>query len=127
MIPQNGWNFRSGRPRDGSELRIVRGLEHWIAPYLRRAHLPRSPWAPAVQIVIGLLGIGLAGTLLEHEYMDVRPLAFATFVFAAALTVPALGMVLDGVWVLARRPLQHFSPQWYARLVPLPDDVDRPR
>ena len=93
-------------------------LDRWIAPYLRRAHLPRSPWAPAVQVCLGLFGIGLAGGLLNHDLMDVRPLALVTFVIGTAMTIPALAMVLDGAWALARQPLQHFSPKWYARLAP---------
>ncbi len=95
-------------------------VEKWVAQYLQRAHLPRSPWAPALQVCLGLFGIGMAANLLNHEYMDVRPLAFVSYVCATALTIPALGMVLDGIWALVRKPLEHFSPEWYARLALLP-------
>ena len=87
-----------------------------MADYLRRAHLPRSPWAPALQVCIGFFGMGMAANLLNHEYMDVRPLALVSYVFTTALTVPALGMVMDGLWALARKPLAHYSPEWYDRL-----------
>lgn len=93
-------------------------LDRRVAAYLRRAHLPRSPWAPLVQVCMGLFGIGFAGGLLNHEYMDVRPLALVTFVIGTAVTIPALAMVMDGIWALARQPLRHYSPKWYARLVP---------
>lgn len=93
-----------------------------MAEYLHRAGLPRSPWAPALQVCMGLFGIGLAANLLNPEYMNVRPLALVSYVCATALAIPALGMILDGLWALARKPLERFSPEWHARLALLPAD-----
>lgn len=110
---EDGW---SGRPFDTSELPLVRRIEARLDPLIERAHLPRFPLSPLALVVFGLLGLGLVGGVFEPAMRGPRPIAVAGFALACAIAIPVLGLVLSGIWDLARGPLAHFAPKWYARL-----------
>ena len=107
----------SGRPFDPSELDLVRRVEARLTPWLERSHLPRFPLSPLALVVIGLLGLGFLGAVFEPVLRGPRPLAVAGTTFACAIGVPILGLILSGLWDLARGPLEHFAPRLYDRLM----------
>jgi len=111
--PEESW---SGRPFDTAEIELVRRIEQRLDPLLRRTHLPRFPLGPLLAVVMGTTGIVMVGGLFEPAMRGPRPLAVAGVTLACAVAAPMLGLLLTGLWDLARGPLQFFAPTWYERL-----------
>jgi len=106
----------SGRPFDPAEIELVRRIEQRLGPLLQRTHLPRFPFGPLLLVVMGCLGLAMIGGLFEPAMRGPRPLALVGVTLACGVAVPMLGMVLSGLWDLARGPLEFFAPTWYERL-----------
>lgn len=108
-----GW---SGRPFDTAEIELVRRIEARLDPLLQRSHLPRFPLGPLLAVIVGAIGIGIVGGIFEPAMSGPRPIALVGVTLACAVSAPLLGLLLTGLWDLARGPLQFFAPAWYERL-----------
>lgn len=106
----------SGRPFDVAEIAFVRRLEQRFGPLLQRTHLPRFPLGPLLLVIMGTIGIVVMGDMFESAIRGPRPVAVAGVALGCAITVPLLGLILTGLWDLARGPLAFFAPAWYERL-----------